>query len=419
MPHRALRSLVAMLPVLCLSAAFGGGIAGAAAQETADLRLGIEGVEPFALAHSPRLRVAAHEVDAVAAERRTALAWSNPALAYDHEEADSFREWQFTLNKRFERPLARGALREAWAGRVRAAELDARQTARDVVAELKAGYVRVRLLEAHLERLDRLGGLVATAADVAASRHAEGELSGLDRRLIQLAAYTIETAAGRARSQHERLLAAWRADLGVPASRGLVLTTPVSFRPLDLRDGAAGRGDPTALPGDQAQVELARALELQADAAGPGPVPGLEVYGGYKRFAPDLDGFVAGVALDLPLFGAGKGEAARLRAERLIVQDALAADRARRQGEIAALVQSLDKAQSLLGGFAAEFAQSSLADALSVSYREGAITLDELLGAIQIEAAAMDAHYADLATYYTDIFRLEALTGAKLVAFGP
>ena len=46
-------------------------------------------------------------------------------------------------------------------------------------------------------------------------------------------------------------------------------------------------------------------------------------------------------------------------------------------------------------------------------------TLDELLGAIQIEAAAMDSHYADLTTYYANIFRLEALTGAKLVNFAP
>ena len=69
--------------------------------------------------------------------------------------------------------------------------------------------------------------------------------------------------------------------------------------------------------------------------------------------------------------------------------------------------------------FAADFDQSSLADALSISYREGAITLDELLGAIQIEAAAIEAHFADLATYYQNIFRLEALTGAKLVNFAP
>ncbi|MBE0565716.1 MAG: hypothetical protein IH621_07170 [Krumholzibacteria bacterium] len=419
MSHRARRSVVALLPLLCLFAVSGVGYSVAAAQETDDLILEIEDVEAFARASSPRLRAAAYGIDVVAAERTSALAWSNPALAYDHEQADSFREWQFTLNKRIDRPLARGRLRDAWDGRVRAAELGSLQATRDVVAELKAGYVQVRLLEAHLDRLDGLAGLVATAADVAGSRHAEGELSGLDRRLIQLAAYTIETAESRVRSQHGSLLAAWRADLGVPASRGLVLATPVAFQSADLQNSGTWQGSLSSMPGDRAQVELARALGVQADAARPGAVPGLEVYGGYKRFEPDLDGFVVGVALDLPLFAQGKGEAARLRAESLIVESALSADRARRAGEIAALVKSLGESQSLLAGFAAEFDQSSLADALTISYREGAISLDELLGAIQIEAAAIEAHYADLATYYGNIFRLEALTGAKLVNFAP
>ncbi|MBU2501564.1 TolC family protein [bacterium] len=419
MSHVTRRSVVNMLPLLCLIAVIGGGYSGAAAQETNDLILGIADVEPFARTSSPRLRVAAYEIDVVAAERKSALTWSNPALAYDHEEADSFREWQFTLNKRIDRPLTRGRLRDAWDGRVRAAELRSLQATRDVVADLKAGYVQVRLIESHLDRLDRLAGLVDMAADVAGSRHVEGELSGLGRRLIQLAAYTIETAENRARSQHERMLAAWRADMGVPASSNLVLSTSVAFRPADLPDIGTYQGSLSTLPGDQAQVELARALEVQADAARPGLVPGLEVYGGYKRFEPDLDGFVVGVAFDLPLFDLGKGEAERLRAERLIVESALTADRARREGEIAALVKSLGESQSLLADFAADFDQSSLADALSISYREGAITLDELLGAIQIEAAAIEAHYADLATYYQNIFRLEALTGAKLVNFAP
>ncbi len=419
MSHRTRRSVVDMLPLLCLFAVFGIGYMDAAAQETDDLILGIEDVEPFARTSSPRLRVVAFEVDVVDAERKSALTWSNPALAYDHEEADSFREWQFTLNKRIDRPLTRGGLSDAWDGRVRAAELRSLQATRDAVADLKAGYVQVRLIESHLDRLDRLAGLVDVAADVAGSRHVEGELSGLDRRLIQLAAYTIETAENRARSQHERMLAAWRADMGVPPSRSLVLSTPVTFLPIDLQDIGTYQGRLQSMPGDQAQVELSRALEVQSDAARPGLVPGLEVYGGYKRFEPDLDGFVAGVALDLPLFSQGKGEAAKLQAERLIIESNLTADRARRQGEIAALVNSLNESQSLLAEFAADFDQSSLADALSISYREGAITLDELLGAIQIEAAAMDAHYADLATYYTNIFRLEALTGAKLVNFAP
>jgi hypothetical protein len=397
MSHRTRRSVVNTPPLLCLLAVIGVGYSGAAAQQTSDLSLGIEDVESFARSYSPHLRIAALEVDVVESERRSALTWSNPALAYDHEEADSFREWQFTLQKRVDRPFARGSLRNAWNGRVRAAELNSLQATGDLVAGLKAGYVRVQLIESHLGRLDRLAGLVDIAADVAGSRHAEGELSGLDRRLVQLAAYTIETAQNSARSQFEHLRASWRADMGIGAYRNHL----------------------PSMPGDQAQVELARALEAQADAARPGLIPGFGVYGGYKRFDSDFEGIVAGVAVDLPLFDLGRGEAERLQAERLVVENALIIDRTRREGEVAALVTSLRAAQPSLAKFAEDFDQNALADALLLSYREGAITLDELLGAIQIEAAALEAHSTELATYFLNIFRLEALTGVKLVNFTP
>jgi hypothetical protein len=419
MSHRTWRSTVKAPSLLCLLAVFGLGYSSATAQETGDLILGIEDVESFALSHSPHLRIAALGVDAVESERQSALTWSNPALAYDHEEADSFREWQFTLQKRIERPFARNSLRSAWNGRVLAAELNSLQAAGDLVADLKAGYVRVRLIESHLSRLDRLAGLVDTAAEAAGSRHAEGDLSGLDRRLIRLAAYTIETAENRARSQHEQLRASWRADMGIDASRGLTLATPVVFRPVALADIGTYRSKLAAMPGDQAQVELAQALGAQADAARPGLVPGFGVYGGYRRFQPDLDGIVVGIAVDLPLFDAGGGEAGRLQAERLVVENVLTIDRTRREGEVAALASALRAAQPLLAEFVADFEQDSPADAVLLSYREGAITLDELLGAIQIEAAALEAHYTDLATYYQNIFRLEALTGVELVNFAP
>jgi len=419
MSHRTWRSAVKAPSLLCLLAVIGLGYSAATAQETGDLILGIEDVESFALGHSPHLRIAALGVDVVESERQSALTWSNPALAYDHEEADSFREWQFTLQKRIERPFTRSSLRSAWNGRVLAAELNSLQATVDLVADLKAGYVRVRLIEAHLGRLDRLAGLVDTVAEAAGSRHAEGDLSGLDRRLIRLAAYTIETAENRARSQHEQLRASWRADMGIDASRGLTLATPVAFRPVALADIGTYRSKLAAMPGDQAQVELAQALGDLAAAARPGLVPGFGVYGGYRRFQPDLDGFVVGIAVDLPLFDAGGGEAGRLQAERLVVENALTVDRTRREGEAAALATALRAAQPLLAEFVADFEQDSPADAVLLSYREGAITLDELLGAIQIEAAALEAHYADLATYYQNIFRLEALTGVTLVNFAP
>ncbi len=419
MLHRAFRSAVQALSLLCLCVGIGVRISSAAAPEMGDLSIEIEDIESFAHASSPHLRVVTHEIEAVQAEQREALAWSNPALAYDHEQTASAREWQITLQKRFTRPFSQGRLRRGWDHRVQSVELRGMQARHDLVAELKTGYVQLRLIESQLARFDRLAGLVDRADKVAVSRHAEGELSGLDRKLVRLAAYTVEAAAQRARSEHRRQLAAWRADMGIPASRTLELATPITFQPVDLDDAATYQDRLASMPAEQAQTTLAQALEDQAGATRPGLVPGLYVYGGLKRFEPDLDGFVAGVAIDLPLFDRSAGEAGRLQAERRIVENELSVESTRREGEVAALVASLREAQALLAEFAADLAQDSLAGALLLSYREGAITLDDLLGAIQIEIAALEAHHADLAAYYRDIFRLEALTGVRLVGFAP
>lgn len=419
MVHRTSRSAVIALLLLLLVAGLGPGATAQGADAGGDLVLAIEDVETYARAHSPRLRILAAGAAATAAERDEQRAWSDPALAYDHEEADGSREWQVTLHKRLERPLRQGHLRGAWDERVRAADLEAEQATRDLLADLKAGYVELRLLESRLERLERLEEVVAAAAGIAGHRQAAGAASGLDGRLVQLAAYTVEAAGRHVRSEHGRRLAGWRADMGIPPAQELRLVTEVGYRKVDETAAAAARGLLAGAPGDEAQVALVASLGGLAAAARPGLLPGLDLYGGYKSFAGDEEGFVAGVAVDLPLFGKGKGEAARLQAERQSVAAGLAADRLRRDGEFTALVGAVQAAEPALADFAARTGPVALADVLLVSYREGAISLDDVLGAVQVETAALAAHHDELAAYYGNLFRLEALTGSRFVHFGP
>jgi hypothetical protein len=419
MLHRALRAAVFAMSLPVLLAAGIADPANAATVETDDLMIGFEDIESHALAMSPRLKILTQELAAVSAGRREALKWSNPAVAYDHEGTGSFSEWQVSLQKNFSRPFSRGDLSDGWDSLIKAEELRGVQATRDHLAELKAGYLLLRLGEDHLGRLDRLSALVDLAAGVAGRRHAEGELSGLDRQLIQLTTYTLEAAEHQVRNALRSEFAAWRTEMGIPASRQVRLTTAVGIHLIDLESLNGFQDQLASTPGSQAQVALAQSLGKQANAARPGLLPGFDIYGGYKRFDPDLDGFVAGIAIELPIFNQSAEEAERLDAERQIVESELSADLAQRRGEVAALVVSLREAQPLLADFEDRLDQTSLTDILLLSYREGAITLDELLGAIQIEAAALDIHHGTLASYYQNIFRLEALTGAKLVQLAP
>lgn len=394
-----------------------GQMQGSAAADSLDL--GLAEVEAWASRLSPRALALGHRLDSLEASRREDLTWSNPAIAYDHEESDSAREWQFTLHKRFTRPFARGVSRLAWDDRIEAEELKNTHELGLLAADLKAGYVRLRLMDDQSDRLRDLADLVDLAAETARLRRAEGELSGLEEQLIRLAAASLQAGELRIRSEQRRLRADWQVDMGIPPATTVRLTTPVDFRAVDPGSIAALQAAGETSAGNLSALAMASALDRQAEAVRPGLIPGFDLYGGYKSFAGDGSGIVAGLALDLPLFDRGTGAADRLQAERRLVDSDRQAGLARRRAETGALAASVMEAQPLLDEFREAVVGVSLTGALLLSYREGAITLDELLGAIQIESSALSDYFEGLADYYRDIFRLEALTGAEIVHFAP
>jgi len=420
MLYRAHRSVVIMLSVLgvLLLGTTGPGQASAALSN--DVSIGFEDIESYVLADSPRAQIIAQKIAVVTAERDRALQWSNPAVAYDHEENDLFREWQITIRKRFAMPFSQSSLRDGWQDRVRSAELRGSQESEILLAELKAGYVRLRLFESYLDRLAQLAGLVDLASSIAGSRYVEGELSGTEKQLIQLAAFSVDATSRRIRQEHLQYAATWRAEMGLSSHLTMELITPVTFLPFELDDADHYTAMLAHRPGSQAQSTLAQALGRQSEAARPSLVPGIDLYGGYKSFNSELDGFVAGIALDLPLFNGNAGASKRFEAERLIVENELSITLARSQEEIASLVAGIREAQPSLAEFTERLDQGPpLADTLLFSYQEGSITLDALLGAIQIESTAVENYFAELTAYFLNIFRLEAITGASIVHFAP
>jgi len=420
MLHRTERSVAIMLSILGSLFLGTPGPILAATAPASDVSIRFDDIEAYVREENPRAQIITQKIAAVAAERDQALQWSNPAVAYDHEENDLFREWQITLRKRFARPFSQSSLKDGWKGRIRSAELRGSQESENLLAELKTGYVRLRLFESYLDRLARLSELVDLASSVAGSRYTEGELSGTDKQLIQLAAFSVDATSRRIQQEYRQYAAFWRAEMGLPSSVTMDLVTPVAFLPFELDDTSEYAAMLSHRPGNQAQVILAQALESQAKATGPSLIPAIDLYGGYKSFDFEVDGFVAGIALDLPLFDGNAGASKRLQAERLIVENQLAISLARSQEEIASLVIAINEAQPSLAEYADRLDHGSpLADTLLFSYQEGSITLDALLGAIQIESAAVENYFTDLAAYYLNIFRLEAITGTSIARFAP
>lgn len=375
-------------------------------------------LEAFARSRSPRARIFAQEVVKVQAERDDALQWSNPEITYDHEDLEPFREWTVTVRKSFVMPFSHSKSRDGWADRVHAAELRLDQDVSDLLADLKTGYVLLQLLDVYLAQLTQLEEIVAKASDVADARHGEGELSGVDRHLIQLSVLTLDAHRRDALKERKEAAARWHAEIGVPLGDNAVLVTPIVYKPVDLAPVEEYVALLDQRPGVQSRVVRQQALGKQAEAAKPSLVPGFDVYVGYKHIEPVLDGWVAGAALSLPLFDRKAGAARRLEANRRIAENELTLYRSRSSDEIASLVHLIEDAGQALSSVAFRPDDgTSVINSLLFSYREGRYTLDAFLNAVQIEVTGSRGYYDQLYTYYDNIFRLEALAGAEIVSF--
>jgi hypothetical protein len=377
-------------------------------------------IESHVRTHSPRSRILAQQLAKVRAERDDALQWSNPEITYEHEKLEPFSEWAITLQKSFVMPFSHSASRDGWAGRVDAAELHFDQDVTNLVADLKTGYVLLQLLDAYLDRLNRLEEIVHKASDVAEARHAEGEISGIEKHLMQHAALALDASRRDALQERKEAAASWHAEMGIAPGDEAVLATPVTYIPVDLAPPDEYLAMMERRPAVQSRLVLQQALGKQAEAARPSLVPAFELFVGYKHIEPVLDGWMAGGALTLPLFDRKAGPARQIEAEQRIVENETDLYRIRTAGEIGALVQLIEDAGRSLSSIAIHPDDgASVIGSLFYSYQEGSYTLEGFLNAIQIEVTGSRGYFDQLYTYYENIFRLEALTGAAIVSFSP
>ncbi len=264
----------------------------------------------------PRLDALAARVDLDRAEVVDAGRLANPALAFDREEvfdggslgAENFLRLQWPVDVSGRRGRRQQAARRG----VDAARAESQRAAFLLLLDALDLYHDAAHARLRTETLRQGREALAGVVEVVRARKSAGDVSGYDlhRLELELADYDDQIA------EAEIGLAGWRRRLaalaGAPgelhdAVDPLELPAPVARQP---GDGLRARQDLRAalLRIDQADRELA--------AARRGWVPGLIVSGGLAT--ADLGdrhaiGYVAGLAIDLPLFD--RDQAARARSE--------------------------------------------------------------------------------------------------------
>ena len=273
------------------------------------------------LASDPRRAQLAARTTLARAEIGAAAVRPNPGLALDREQA--FGAGGGTSNYlRATVPLELSGRRGA---RVEAARAEARAVSADEDASgfvLQMQALRVFRLAAYARaRVDLLRterAALAGAVEIVARRSAAGAAAGYDLQRVQLelASYDdhLAEAEGELAATRLELGTLVGADTGVAAVAAVVVPAPPPPLEQLLTSALTDRAETRAVA---ARRDSARALARAADRAW---VPDLSLAAGIMtQQAADADlalGYVAGLALSLPVFDRGRAEAARARALR-------------------------------------------------------------------------------------------------------
>ena len=352
----------------------------------------------------PQARAIRAEVEVTRREQLARLAYPNPSVTYSREGA-GFTEF---LQAEQSLPIfgARAALSRAGVAATAAAEAERdarlwllRSDAAATVARVVAEQGRLESARAHVREVERLIEILRT-------REREGEGSRFDRlRAEQELRDTNQLATSAAVALTEA-----RATLSSMLPRDVSLTAIAAAQ---IPQQAAVPMEDLLTRATSTRAEL-RALQqlgvratLEAEAARRARLPSPNVFGGFKRAdnASGRDtGGVFGLSVAVPLFDAGRREAARWEAERARVEAERATIEYRIRSEITGASDVLTVRQA-----ARSQDQQGAADELvqiaEVAYREGEVGILELLDAVRTASRArlrsidlrLDARLAQIA----------------------
>lgn len=352
----------------------------------------------------PQARAIRAEVEVTRREQLARLAYPNPSVTYSREGA-GFTEF---LQAELSLPIlgARAALSRAGVAATAAAEAERdarlwllRSDAAATVARVVAEQGRLESARAHVREVERLIEILRT-------REREGEGSRFDRlRAEQELRDTNQLATSAAVALTEA-----RATLSSMLPRDVSLTAIAAAQ---IPQQAAVPMEDLLTRATSTRAEL-RALQqlgvratLEAEAARRARLPSPNVFGGFKRAdnASGRDtGGVFGLSVAVPLFDAGRREAARWEAERARVEAEKATIEYRIRSEITGASDVLTVRQA-----ARSQDQQGAADELvqiaEVAYREGEVGILELLDAVRTASRArlrsidlrLDARLAQIA----------------------
>lgn len=358
--------------------------------------LTIEQARELARRVSPDLTAAREAVAAAVARERQAGAFLNPTLSYQREQTSGDGQTNSQNIASVDQPIELGGIRGARidVARLRREIAEARVAAAELQVDfdITRAYALAIAADRRAALAEQAARAFARASTVSRTRLVEGDVSGYSHRRIQLEAARyagLRAEASLARRTARLTLASFLAA-SVDSLRGtnLVLDDSVAHATGMIADDSLlslAKQHRAELRAAMLEVEVA-AAEGRLVARERVPVPTLSA--GFKNeqaVGGDLNGFIAGVSLPLPIWDRRGGalEAANAEGRRRVAEaEAVRRRIAREVADAAAEVRAVDEQLALLGPLLGPEAQMALR-AAQVAYAEGEISLLEWLDAVR------------------------------------
>jgi cobalt-zinc-cadmium efflux system outer membrane protein len=342
--------------------------------------------------HSPLLPAASGRVATATGSARQMSALPNPVveLRREHFSSPLAKDDYATVTIPVDLTMRRSALRTAGRNEVAATLADSAVTARELDAAVTSTYLQSALAnELASIAADRARALKGMA-EFETTRFGEGAVAEGVALRTRLESDRAQLELAAARADAERARAALARAMGVAPSDSTALAAlPAEPTP----------GDPLAMPDAAVTVAMERRPEVTAaerrvaaarsmvSAEWRATLPDVGVQLGAKRTG-GYDTGVAAISIGLPIFDRGSGARQRARGEQQTAEAELRYVRDRIRAEAAGSLRAYREilAARPAGTAALVRGGAEVARIAEASYREGAITLMELLDAERAHA---------------------------------
>lgn len=368
--------------------------------------------------HSAVPRIASGRLQVVAGTARERAAPANPTVELRQESVGGSlpREEYATLTLPLDLTFRRAALRTAAREQTAAAGADSAATVRELDAAVGVAFWRLSLADALAGSAAAQCAAMEEIAAFEETRLREGAVAEGAVLRVRLEADRARLALARSRAEAARAHALLAEIVGVPPER-LPHPAPPAQSPasaLPALEGAvqsALLARPEVLAAERRVAAARRGVTAEWRAL----LPDVGLQLGARRTAGSTSGVVA-LAVPLPLRNRNEAGRERARGELLLAEAELQRARERVRGEVAASLTAVVRLREARGAGSDALAErgDEIARIAGAAYREGAITLTELLDAERARADARASAVAWAAELATARIELNRALGAPI-----